>query len=190
VAITADQVKALREQTGAGIMECKRALQETDGNIDKAIDLLKQQGLAKADKKAGRVAAQGMVEPYIHSGGRIGSLVEVACETDFVARTPDFKELAHDIAMQVAATKPRYLSQDEIADEDWAALEKEYGDRRRAIEAVVLLDQPFIKNPRTTINDLVRAAIGKLGENILVRRFARFEVGEAAAAEAAAEEAE
>ena len=190
MAITADQVKELREQTGAGIMECKRALQETDGNIDKAIDLLKQQGLAKADKKAGRVAAQGMVEPYIHAGGRIGSLVEINCETDFVARTPDFKELAHDIAMQVAAIKPRYLSQDEIAEEDWAALEKEFGDRRHAIEAVVLLDQPFIKNPRTTIDDLVRTAIGKLGENILVRRFARFEVGEAAAAEAAAEEAE
>jgi elongation factor Ts len=182
--ISAAQVKQLREITGAGIMECKRALTEANGNIDKAIDLLRQSGLAKADKKAGRVAAQGLIEPYIHSGGRIGSIVEVNCETDFVARTPDFKELAHDLAMQAAATNPRYLSEEEIPEGDWAELEKEFGDRRRAVEAVVFLEQPFIKNSRLTIRDLVRTAIGKLGENIVVRRFARFEVGETALAEA------
>jgi elongation factor Ts len=185
--ITAAQVKQLRDMTGAGIMESKRALTETNGNIDKAVDLLRQSGLAKADKKAGRVAAQGLVEPYIHSGGRIGSIVEVNCETDFVARTPDFRELAHDLAMQVAATNPRYLSEEEIAEGDWAELEKEFGDRRRAVEAVVLLEQPFIKNARVSIRDLVRTAIGKLGENIVVRRFSRFEVGETAQAAAGEE---
>ena len=181
--ISAAQVKELREITGAGIMECKRALTEANGNIEKAIDLLRQSGLAKADKKAGRVAAQGLIEPYIHSGGRIGAIVEVNCETDFVARTDDFKELAHDLAMQVAATNPRFLTEEEITEGDWAALEKEFGDRRRAVEAVVFLEQPFIKNGRLSIRDLVRTAIGKLGENIVVRRFARFEVGETAGAE-------
>ncbi len=174
--------------TGAGIMESKRALEETNGNLEKAVDVLRQRGLAKADKKAGRVAAQGLVEPYIHAGGRIGALVEVNCETDFVARTPDFQSLAHDLAMQVAATKPRYLSEDEIADEDWGELEKEFGDRKHAVEAVVFLSQPFIKNPRESVNDLVRAAIGKLGENIVVRRFARFEIGEVSGAGDATEE--
>lgn len=187
--ISAAQVKELREITGAGIMECKRALTEANGNIDKAIDLLRQSGLAKADKKAGRVAAQGLVEPYIHSGGRIGSIVEVNCETDFVARTDDFKELAHDLAMQVAATNPRFLTEEEVTEADWAELEKEFGDRRRAVEAVVFMEQPFIKNGRLSIRDLVRTAIGKLGENIVVRRFARFEVGEAALTEADASEA-
>ena len=178
MSISASQVKELRELTGAGIMESKRALEETNGNLEKAVDVLRQRGLAKADKKAGRVAAQGVVEPYIHAGGRIGAIVEVNCETDFVARTPDFQTLAHDLAMQVAATKPRYLSEDEISDADWAELEKEFGDRKRAVEATVFLAQPFIKNPRESVNDLVRAAIGKLGENIVVRRFARFEIGE------------
>ncbi|MGH2532491.1 MAG: translation elongation factor Ts [Thermomicrobiales bacterium] len=177
MAITAEQVKALRERTGAGIMDCKRALQETDGNLDMATEILRQQGLAKAEKKSGRVAAQGLVEPYIHAGGRIGAIVEVNCETDFVARTPDFRALAHDLAMQVAATAPRYLSEDEIPPADAAAIESEFGDRKRALEAVSLLDQPFIKDAKLTIRDLVRAQVGKLGENIIVRRFARFEVG-------------
>lgn len=188
MAISATQVKELREITGAGVMECKRALTEANGNIEKAIDLLRQSGLAKADKKAGRVAAQGLIEPYIHSGGRIGALVEVNCETDFVARTPDFKELAHDLAMQAAATYPRYLNEEDVPEEAWAELEKEFGDRRRAIEAVVFLEQPFIKNGRLTVRDLVRTAIGKLGENIVVSRFARFEVGELAQTETATEE--
>jgi elongation factor Ts len=177
MAITATQVKELREQTGAGIMECKRALEQFEGNVSQAIDYLKQQGLAKADKKSGRSALQGLVEPYIHGGGRIGSIIEVNCETDFVARTPQFRELAHDLAMQVAATTPRYVSSDEVPESAWAAIEREYGDRAAATAATVLLDQPFIKNPRQTVRDLVREHIAQLGENIVVRRFARFEVG-------------
>ncbi|MFL5760772.1 MAG: translation elongation factor Ts [Thermomicrobiales bacterium] len=179
--ITANDVKVLRERTGAGIMECKRALEEAAGSMDKATDILRQQGLAKAEKKAGRTAAQGVIEPYIHAGGRIGSLVEVNCETDFVARTSDFKTLAHDIAMQVAATSPRFLREDEIPAEAWPALESEFGDRKRALETVSLLDQPYIRDSRATVGDLVKAAIGKLGENIVVRRYARFEVGAAQA---------
>ena len=177
MAITASQVKELREQSGAGIMECKRALEETGGNVNQAIALLKQQGLAKADKKAGRAALQGVIEPYIHGAGRIGALVEVNCETDFVARTEDFRTLAHDLAMQVAATSPRYLDASEVPDEAYPELEEEYGSRERALEAVSLLDQPFIKDGKVTIRDLIREHIGKLGENIQVRRFARFEVG-------------
>lgn len=177
VTISAAQVKDLRERTGAGIMECKRALEETGGDVERAIELLKQQGLAKAEKKAGRVAMQGIVEPYIHAGGRIGALVEVNCETDFVARTPDFRALAHDIAMQVAATSPRYVSEEQIPESAWPDLEREFGDRQRALEAVSLLDQPFIKDPKFTVRDLIKSQIGKLGENIVVRRFARFEVG-------------
>ena len=175
--VTANQVKELREMTGAGIMECKRALQETGGDVQKAIALLKQQGLAKAAKKSGRSASQGLVEPYIHAGGRIASLVEVNCETDFVARTPDFKGLAHDIAMQVAAMSPQYVSEEEIPADAWDALEREHGSRAQALAAVSLLDQPFIKNPKQTIRDLTNEGIAKLGENIIVRRFARFEVG-------------
>ncbi len=175
--ISADQVKELRQQTGAGIMDCKRALQETGGDFRKAADVLKQQGLAKAEKKAGRATEQGLVEPYIHAGGRIGALVEVNCETDFVARTPDFRGLAHDLAMQVAALSPRYVSADEIPDADWPALEREFGGRDQALERVSLLDQPFIKDGKLTIRDLVRNQIAKLGENIGVRRFARFELG-------------
>jgi elongation factor Ts len=175
--VTASQVKELREKSGAGIMECKRALEQVQGDVGKAVDLLKQQGLAKADKKSGRTASQGLIEPYIHGAGRIGSLVEVNCETDFVARTPEFRELAHDLAMQVAATSPIYVSIDDVPAEAWTELEKEHGDREKAAAAVVLLEQPFIKEPKLTIRDLVRERIGKLGENIVVRRFARFEVG-------------
>jgi elongation factor Ts len=177
VAITASQVKELREQSGAGIMECKRALEETGGDVNQAIAPLKQQGLAKAEKKSGRAASQGLVEPYIHGGGRIGAIVEVNCETDFVARTTDFRELAHDLAMQVAATAPAYVSVDEVPDGAWAELEKEFGSREQARSAVVLLEQPFIKDSKLTIRDLIRDRISKLGENIIVSRFARFEVG-------------
>jgi len=177
VVITADQVKELREKSGAGIMECKRALEEVGGDMAKAVDLLRQQGLAKADKKLGRTASQGLVEPYIHGGGRIGSIVEVNCETDFVARTPEFRELAHDLAMQVAASSPQYVSADDVPEDVWSTLEREYGSREQASAAMVLLDQPFIKDPKLTIRDLIRDRIAKLGENIVVRRFARFEVG-------------
>jgi elongation factor Ts len=175
--VTANQVKELREKSGAGIMECKRALEQVDGDFAKAVDLLKQQGLANADKKTGRAASQGLIEPYIHGAGRIGSIVEVNCETDFVARTPEFRELAHDLAMQVAATAPGYVSIDDVPSGAWPDLEKEHGDRDKAAAAVVLLEQSFIKDPKLTIRDLVRERIGKLGENIVVRRFARFEVG-------------
>lgn len=177
VVINAAQVKELREKTGAGIMECKRALESSGGNMVQASDILKQQGLAKAEKKAGRAASQGVVEPYIHAGGRIGAIVELNCETDFVARTSDFRTLAHDLAMQIAATAPRAVAEDQIAAADFADLEREYGDRKKALEAVSLLDQPFIKDPKFTIRDLIKSQIGKLGENIVVRRFARFEVG-------------
>jgi elongation factor Ts len=177
VAISTAQIKELREKSGAGIMESKRALEETDGNVDKAIELLRQQGVAKAGKKADRQASQGLVEPYIHGGGRIGALVEVNCETDFVARTPDFQTLAHDIAMQVAATSPRYISGDAIPEADVAALEGEFGSRDNAVTAVALLDQVFIKDGKKTIRDLVKEHIGKLGENIVVSRFSRFELG-------------
>jgi len=177
VAITASQVKELREKSGAGIMDCKRALEEVDGDIVKAIDVLKQQGLAKADKKSGRAASQGLIEPYIHGGGRIGAIVEVNCETDFVARTADFRELAHDLAMQVAAASPTFVSVDDVSAEAWAELEREYGSREQATVSVVLLEQPFIKDSKLTIRDLIRDKIAKLGENIVVSQFARFEVG-------------
>jgi elongation factor Ts len=177
VVITAEQVKQLRDMSGAGIMECKRALEQVDGDFDKAADLLKQQGLAKADKKSGRSASQGLIEPYIHGGGRIGAMVEVNCETDFVARTADFRELAHDLAMQVAAASPRYVTLEEVPQEAWAELEREHGSREQALTSVVLLEQPFIKDAKLTIRDLIRDRIAKLGENIVVRRFARFEVG-------------
>ena len=175
--ISAAQVKELRDLTGAGIMECKRALTETGRAVRKAEAIIVQQGLAKADKKSGRSASEGVIEPYVH-GGRIGALVEINCETDFVARTEDFKTLAHDIAMQVAAMAPRYVSEDEINDADWAKLEEEFSDRKAAVAAVVLLEQPFIKNPSTTVGELIKEQIGKLGENIVVRRFARFALGE------------
>ena len=175
--VTTSMVKDLRERTGAGIMDCKRALQDADGSLDKAADLLKQQGLAKAEKKAGRTASQGLVEVYVHAGGRIAAMVEINCETDFVARTPDFRQLARDVAMQVAAMSPKYVSEDDVPAEDWEALEREHGDRKKAAEAVALLSQPFIKDPKSSIRDLIRAGIAKLGENVQVNRFARFEVG-------------
>ena len=177
MAITTSQIKELREKSGAGIMDSKRALEETGGNIDKAVELLRQQGVAKAGKKADRQASQGLVEPYIHGGGRIGALVEVNCETDFVARTPDFQSLAHDIAMQVAASSPRYVSGDDIPEGDFAALESEFGSREEAVTAVALMDQVFIKDGKKTIRELVKESIGKLGENIVVSRFSRFELG-------------
>ena len=164
--ITTAMVKQLRDQTGAGIMDAKRALEATGGDMAKAAEILKAQGLASAAKKAERVAGQGLIEAYIHAGGRIGAMVEVNCETDFVARTDDFKRLAHDIAMQIAATNPKV-----IGNEPPGAVEEQVSDEE------VLLKQPFIKDPSMTIDDLVKNAIAKLGENIIIRRFARFELG-------------
>ena len=157
---TTEQIKALREKTGAGIMECKRALDEAGGTMPEAEKLLKQWGLATAEKKAGREAGQGVIDSYVHAG-RIGAMIELNCETDFVARTDDFKILAREIAMQVAATNPSRISSQESSTD---------GD-------VPLLDQPYIRDPNKTVQDLVTEAIAKLRENIVVRRFARFELG-------------
>ena len=187
MAITTDMIKQLRAATGAGIMDAKRALEENDGNIEKATDFLRQQGLAKAGKKADRAATEGLVDTYIHAQGRIGAMVEVSCETDFVARTEGFQTLARDIAMQVAAMSPRYVNRDEISEEAWGELEREFGDRDTAAKAVVLVEQDFIKEPKKTIGDLVTDAISKMGENTVIRRFARFELGETASNDAAAE---
>jgi elongation factor Ts len=177
VAVTTDQIRTLREKTGAGIMDSKRALEAAAGDQTKAMEILRQQGLARAGKKSDRSALQGLVEPYIHGGGRIGALVEINCETDFVARTPEFQALAHDVAMQVAAIPPRYVSVDQVDEKDYDALEKEFGSRDEALKHVVLLEQTFIKDAKKTINDLIKEGIGKLGENIVVRRFSRFELG-------------
>ncbi|HUG14103.1 MAG TPA: translation elongation factor Ts [Thermomicrobiales bacterium] len=171
-------VKELREKTGAGVMECKRALDEANGNIEKAVELLRQQGIAKAGKKAGRATKQGMVATYIHAGGRIGGMVEVNCETDFVARTDEFKALAHDLAMQVVAMNPRYVSENEITPEARKAGIAQFGSEKSFLEGDVLLAQAFIKDSRRTMGDLVQDAVAKMGENIVVRRAVRFEVGE------------
>ena len=172
--ITTAMVKELREKTGAGVMDCRRALEEADGNIARAEELLRTKGAATAAKKAGRAANQGIVEPYIHLGGRIGALVELNCETDFVARNPEFKALARELAMQVAAMSPRYVDAGEIPAETVA----EYGgDAKRAAGELALLDQPFIRTPNRQVRDLINDVIGKIGENIVVRRFVRFEVG-------------
>ena len=160
-------IKELRERTGAGIMDCKRALEETAGDLGKAEEILAKQGIASASKKATRSTEEGIVESYIHSGGRIGVLLEVNCETDFVARTDDFKELAHDLAMQVAAMAPSYVTSEEVPDDEDADSAE-----------TVLMHQPFIKDPSKSIQDLVNEGIGKLGENIRVRRFTRFSLGE------------
>lgn len=179
-------VKQLRERTGAGIMECKRALEETGGDIEKSVALLRQQGLSKADKKSGRDARQGIVDTYIHTGGRIAAMVELNCETDFVARTDDFKQLARELAMQVAAMRPSYIDPNDVPADTLAAGAREYGDEKRYLQEVALLSQAYIKDSRRTMDDMVREAIGKLGENIVVRRIARFEVGESTPAESAA----
>ena len=180
MAITTAMIKELREATGAGIMDAKRALEENDGSIEKAKDYLRQQGLAKAGKKADRAANDGLVDTYIHAQGRIGAMVEVSCETDFVARTEGFRGLAKDVSMQVAAMSPRFVNRDEIQEEQWAELEREFGDRESAAKAVVLVEQAFIKDAKKTVGDLVTDAVSKMGENIVIRRFARFELGETA----------
>jgi len=181
-------VKELRDRTGAGIMDCKRALVESDGNIEKAAEILRQQGIAKAGKKAGRAARQGLIETYIHAGGRIGALVEINCETDFVARTDDFKALARELAMQVAAMNPRYISSDEIPDAEREAGIREFGSDKKYFESATLLSQAYIREPRRSMDDLVKDAIAKLGENIVVRRMARFEVGEMSGDDTGADE--
>ncbi|MBI2836428.1 MAG: elongation factor Ts [Chloroflexi bacterium] len=165
--VTTDSIKALREQSGAGVMECRNVLEETGGDIDKAIQILKERNLYKAEKKKTRITTQGLIEAYIHTGGRIGAMVELNCETDFVARTDEFKQLAHDLAMQVAAMSPQYISKDELP----AGADVDPG-------SACLLLQPFIKCTDQSIQDLINQTIAKVGENIQVSRFSRFEVGE------------
>ncbi|MBI2982841.1 MAG: translation elongation factor Ts [Chloroflexi bacterium] len=176
-AIDARDVQRLRSETGAGVMDCKRALEETGGDFEKAREVLRQKGLAAAAKRAGREALQGVVESYIHSGGRIGALVELNSETDFVARNADFRELAKNIAMQIAAMSPIVVSEDELAPEARTELVKEHGDEKKALEAAVLLKQPYIRDQSKTVGDLVTAIAASTGENVRVRRFARFQLG-------------
>jgi elongation factor Ts len=204
--ITAAEVKALRERTGAGMMECKRALVEAKGDPAEAEVLLRKWGLASAGKKAGRATKQGLIGSYIHAGGQLGVLVEINCESDFVARTDDFKELVHDVAMHVAAADPRYLRREDVP-ADIVEKEKEIARGRAVMEGkpekvldrivegrivkfyeeVCLLEQPFVKEATMTIEQLVKSKIAKLGENIGIARFVRFKVGDVAAAESGSE---
>lgn len=197
MAFTAKDVMALRERTGVGMMDCKRALIETDGDMDKAADLLRERGLAAAAKKASRIAAEGVVESYIHMGGKIGVLVEINCETDFVAKTDEFRAFARDIAMQIAASKPKYVSSDEVPEEELKhereilrAQALNEGKPEKIIERMVegrikkyfeehcLLDQPFVKQTDITVSGLVNEKTARIGEKISIRRFARYEMGE------------
>jgi elongation factor Ts len=195
--VTAAQVKDLREKTGAPMMDCRAALTEAKGDIEQAVIVLRKKGMASAAKKASRAANEGAVGTYIHAGGKIGVLVEVNCESDFVARTEDFQELLKDIAMHIAATDPRYVRREDVTAEDLerekdifraqaaatgkppAVVEKIVeGKMSKFYEEVCLLDQPFIKDQTVAIKDMIAAKVGKLGENITVRRFARFKVGD------------
>jgi elongation factor Ts len=194
--ISANLVKQLRDQTGAGMMECKAALQEANGDIEEATTILRKRGMAQASKKTGRATSEGLIGSYLHMGGRIGVLVELNCESDFVARTEDFQSLLKEIALQVAAANPQYARREDVPVE---MLERERGIYRAQMEnsgkppqvidkivegklgsfyeQAVLLDQPSIREPKTTVGQLIQAAIAKMGENIGVRRFVRFEVG-------------
>jgi len=197
VSISMEKVKTLRQKTGAGVMDCKKALQETGGDIDKAVEYLREKGIAAATKKAGRTAAEGIVGSYIHMGGKIGVLIEVNCETDFVAKTDQFKSLVHNLAMQVAASQPDFVSRDDVPEEE---VEKERkilrqqalaenkpehvidkmveGRLEKFFEEKCLMEQPYIKDNDQTVKDLIMEGIAQLGENIVVNRFARFAVGE------------
>ena len=198
MAISAELVKELRERTGAGFMDCKNALTEADGDLDKAIAFLRERGLAAAAKKSGREAREGLVSSYIHTGGRVGVLIEVNCETDFVAKGEDFRKLAKELALQVAATNPRWVSRDEVPDEVLVAERvvfeskaQQEGKPENVVAKIVenqvenflkencLLEQPHWRDPKTTVHDLIAENISKLQENITVRRFARFNVREA-----------
>lgn len=197
MAITAAEVKELREKTGAGMLDCKKALEEANGDMTRAAEILREKGLAAAAKKAGRIATEGVVESYIHGGGRIGVLVEVNCETDFVGKTEQFREFVRDIAMHIAASNPKYVRREEVPQEE---LDKEReilrtqalneGKPEKVVEKIVegriskyfeencLLEQPFVKDPDKTVQELLNEKISTIGENISIRRFARFELGE------------
>jgi len=197
MAITAEQVKELREKTGAGMMECKKALSESNGDVPKAVTILRERGLAAAEKKAGRQTREGLVASYIHAGGKLGVLVEVNCETDFVARTDDFQELVRDIAMQIAAANPLCVRREDVPEAELGREREIYrkqaegtgkpeqviakivdGKLNKYFSEVALYEQPFIKDPQMTVQELIKAKIAKVKENISVRRFARFKVGE------------
>lgn len=197
MSVSATQIKELREITSAGIMDCKKALKDADGNVEKAIELLRKKGLAQLEKRASREAKEGIIECYIHAGGRIGVIVEVNCETDFVSRNNDFKKFAHDVAMQIAAANPAYVSREEVPD---VVIEREKdiyksaaiieGKPENVVEkiaegklskfyaSVCLLEQSFIKDSDKTVTDLLGELAGKIGENISVRRFVRYQLGE------------
>lgn len=200
---SADLVKELRDRTGAGFMDCKKALLETGNNVDKAIDYLREKGIASAQKKAGRVANDGKIHCYIHGNGKLGVLVEVNCETDFVAKTEDFQNFVSNVAMHVAAANPRYLSKEFVPAEDvekekaiFKVQAEESGKKGPVIEKIVegkvgkfyeetcLLQQKYIKEPEKTIESLLKETISKLGENVQIRRFARFQLGEKLAGQA------
>ena len=165
--VSVDQIRALRGQTGAGVLECKQALVDSEGDLEKAVAVLRQKGFAQAAKRADRATDQGLIEAYVHTGGRVAAMVELACETDFVSRLPEFKSLAHDIAMQVAAMDPSYLDEAEIAEDD---------DRPGA--QVSLLQQPFIKDNSNSVGEVVRELATRVGENVRVLRFTRLALGE------------
>jgi elongation factor Ts len=195
--ITTSMIKELREATGAGVLDCKKALETSGGDLEKATTYLREKGLAAAAKKADRAAEEGLIEAYVHAGGRVGALIELNCETDFVARTEGFKELAHDLAMQVVATKPLYLTPEDIPPDvleeeknKYRIQAKDMGKPEQIIERIVegklqkyyqevcLVRQPFIKDDELTVQDVLTEAIAKTGENIVVQRFVRFELGE------------
>ncbi len=197
MSIDAALVKELRDKTGAGMMDCKKALSENDGNMDKAIDFLRKSGIAKAAKKGVRAAKEGIVYSYIHHGGRLGVLLEISCETDFVAKTPGFQELAHNIAMQVAATNPAAVKQEDLSEADISKEREIYEDQAKAsgkpdavidkivegrldkyFQEVCLLNQQFIKDSDKKVGDLITEAVTSLGENIQVSRFTRYAIGE------------
>ena len=172
--VTAQMVKELRERTGAGIKDCKDILAQTDGNMDKAIDVLRERGLKVSDKVKGRDANEGRIESYVHNGAKMAAMVEINCETDFVARTPDFLELCKNIAMHVAAVNPKYVTTDEVPEAEVAASGL---SAAKYYEEVVLLKQPYVRNPSQTIEEKIQAAVAKLRENVVVRRFTRYEIG-------------
>ena len=197
MSVSAERVKTLREKTGAGVLDCRKALSETSGDVDKAVDYLRKKGLATAAKKAGRVAAEGLVASYIHAGGKIGVMAEVNCETDFVAKTEDFQSFVHDVTLHIAAANPQYVRREDVAasvlENEKQIYRSQAQDTKKpdaVIEKIVagkidkfyaeicLLEQPFVKDPNKNIKTILNELIVKLGENITVRRFSRFQLGE------------
>lgn len=196
MAITGEMIKELRQATGAGVLDCKRALETSNGDLDKAVEYLREKGLAAVAKRAARDANDGVIGVYVHHGSRVATMIELNCETDFVARTKEFQTLAHDLAMQVAATQPQYLTREDVPLEVIQAEKQNYraqmaaqnkpdhildqiveGKLEKFYQEVCILEQPFIKDEDLTIEDLIKSAIAKMGENIVLRRFVRYEIG-------------